>query len=67
MTKQVSARDNHILSSVDQMRHPGSYEHIGCNGQGLHHDGNTLSVASMQKSVHLQKIVAILATVGGCS
>lgn len=61
VTEQANARDHHVRSTVDQMRHPGSYGQLRYNGQGPHRIGTTLSVVSMQKSVHLSKVVAILA------
>ena len=45
------------------MWHLGSYKHFGRNGLGLHRVGTILSVASMQKSVRLPKVVAVLATI----
>ena len=61
MTKQANARDHNVQSTVDQIWHLNSYKHFGCNGQGLHRVGTTLSVVSMQKSVRFPKVLVILA------
>ena len=61
VTEQASVRDHHDRSNVDQMWHLGTHEYFGCNGQGLHHVGTTLSFASIQKSIHLPKVVSIFA------
>ena len=61
VTVHANARDHHVRSTVDQMGYLGSYEHFGCNGQGLHRVGIPLSVVSMQKSIRLPKVVTNLA------
>ena len=52
---------HHVRSTVEQMWQLSSYEHFGCNKQGLHGVGTTLSDVPMQKSVRFLKVVAILA------
>ena len=58
VAEKANARDLHVRSIVDQMLHLGSYKHLGCNEQGLHHVGITLCVASMQRSIRLPKVLA---------